>query len=50
MNWRIEYEQSIGMAFKEEWVVTNGERSYKAPDEEDAEWLCTTLNNHELCD
>lgn len=45
--WTIEYCNDVGPrdeGFWEWWEISDGERTFKANDETDANWLCETLN------
>lgn len=49
--WRIEYENDTGPGdegFWESWTVTNGNMSFSATSQEDAEWLFNRLMEYEL--
>ena len=50
MKWQIEYDNDVGPmdeGFWEWWNVTDGSRSFRADDEQDATWLCEFLNQHD---
>lgn len=46
-KWKIEYDNDTGLddeSFHEWWNVTDGQRSFKANVEADAQWLQEHLN------
>lgn len=46
-TWKVEYSNDVGPndeGFWEWWEVTNGQVTFKADAEKDAEWLCAVLN------
>ena len=46
-KWTIEYDNDTGPddgGFWQWWTVTNGEKSFKSDDEDDAKWLAGVLN------
>lgn len=50
MKWTIEYENDTGrndQYFDQWWIVSDGEKSFTCDSEEDAIWLCNTLNDCE---
>jgi hypothetical protein len=46
-KWEIEYDNWGEDGFSEWWYVTDGEKSFKCDDEEDAKWLQYILASHE---
>jgi hypothetical protein len=45
--WKIDYNNEVGAndeGFWEWWEITNGEKTFKSDDEEDADFLCNLLN------
>jgi hypothetical protein len=49
MKWEVDYNNDVGAndeGFWEWWEVTDGERTFKADLEADANWLCELLNEH----
>ena len=46
-KWEIEYDNWGEDGYSEWWHVTDGEKSFKSYEEEDAKWLCEILNAHE---
>ena len=48
--WSIEYHNDVGPdddAFWEWWTVSDGERTFRSDDEEDAEWLAERLRRED---
>lgn len=49
-KWTIEYDNDTGQddgGFWEWWKVTNGDKSFKSDDEDDAKWLAEVLNRED---